>query len=47
MSIEFTPHPILDTPSDEEILLLAKKDPQLLEDLHRAHEGRIEAATHG
>tara|TARA_R110002050_G_scaffold111022_1_gene224106 strand:+ start:2415 stop:4073 length:1659 start_codon:yes stop_codon:yes gene_type:complete len=46
MSIEFTPHPILDTPSDEEILLLAKKDPQLLEDLHRAHEGRIEAATH-
>tara|TARA_R110000787_G_scaffold72292_2_gene161220 strand:+ start:2143 stop:3801 length:1659 start_codon:yes stop_codon:yes gene_type:complete len=46
MPIEFTPHPILDTPSDEEILLLAKKDPQLLEDLHRAHEGRIEAATH-
>ena len=45
MPIEFTPHPILDTPSDEEILLLAKKDPQLLEDLHRAHEGRIEAAT--
>jgi hypothetical protein len=43
--IEFTQHPILDTPSDEEILLLAKKDPQLLEDLHRAHEGRIEAAT--
>ncbi len=45
MSIEFTPHPILDAPSDEEILLLAKKDPKLLEDLHRAHEGRIEAAT--
>jgi hypothetical protein len=43
--IEFTPHPILDAPSDEEILLLAKKDPKLLEDLHRAHEGRIEAAT--
>jgi hypothetical protein len=45
MPIEFTPHPILDAPSDEEILLLAKKDPKLLEDLHRAHEGRIEAAT--
>ncbi len=43
--IEFTQHPILDAPSDEEILLLAKKDPKLLEDLHRAHEGRIEAAT--
>jgi hypothetical protein len=43
--IEFTPHPILDAPSDEEILLLAKKDPKLLEDLHRAHEGRIEAAV--
>ena len=43
--IEFTPHPILDSPSDEEILLLAKKDPKLLEDLHRAHEGRIEAAV--
>ena len=43
--IEFTPHPILDAPSDEEILLLANKDPKLLEDLHRAHEGRIEAAT--
>ena len=43
--IEFTPHPILDAPSDEEILLLAKKDPKLLEDLHRAHEGRIEASV--
>lgn len=43
--IEFTPHPILEAPSDEEILLLAKKDPKLLADLHRAHEGRIEAAV--
>ena len=43
--IEFTPHPILKAPSDEEILLLAKKDPKLLADLHRAHEGRIEAAV--
>ena len=42
--IEFTPHPILEAPSDEEILLLAKKDPKLLADLPRAHEGRIEAA---
>jgi hypothetical protein len=43
--IEFSPHPILKPPSDEEILLLAKKDPKLLADLHRAHEGRIEAAV--
>lgn len=42
--IEFTSHPILKSPSDEEILLLARKDPKLLEELHRAHEGRIEAA---
>jgi hypothetical protein len=42
--IEFTPHPILQPPSDEEILLLARGDPKLLEELHRAHEGRIEAA---
>jgi hypothetical protein len=45
MLIEFTPHPILEAPSDEEILLLAKKDPKLLAELHRAHEGRIEAAV--
>jgi hypothetical protein len=44
MPIEFTKHPILKPPSDEEIVLLGEADPKLLEELHRAHEGRIQAA---
>ena len=44
MEIKFTQHPLLDAPTDEEIVLLAKQDPQLLANLHKAHEGRIEAA---
>ena len=44
MPIEFTRHPILKPPSDEEIVLLGEADPKLLEELHRAHEGRIQAA---
>jgi hypothetical protein len=44
MEIRFTQHPLLDAPTDEEIVLLAKQDPQLLANLHKAHEGRIEAA---
>ena len=40
----FTKHPLLDAPSDEEILLLAENEPKLLAELHRAHEGRIIAA---
>ena len=42
--IEFTKHPILQPPTDEEIVLLGEKDPKLLSELHMAHEGRIRAA---
>lgn len=45
MTIDFTEHPILQSPTDEEIVLLGEQDPQLLVDLHEAHEGRIRAAT--
>ena len=44
MEIKFTDHPILEAPSDSEILLLAEDDPKVLQELHKAHEGRIEAA---
>ena len=44
MEIKFTDHPYVKTPSDEEIVLLAEKDPKLLEDLYNAHEGRIQAS---
>ena len=43
--LDFTEHPILKPPTDEEIVLLGEADPKLLEELHRAHEGRIRAAT--
>ena len=42
--IEFTEHPILISPTDEEIVFLGENDPQLLKKLHEAHEGRIKAA---
>ena len=45
MSLEFTDHPILPSPSDEEIVLLGESDPKLLEKLHQAHEGRIRASN--
>ena len=38
MEIVFTQHPFLDTPSDEDILLLLKNDPKLLSDMHILHE---------
>jgi len=44
MELTFRKHPFLQPPTDEEIVLLAEKDPQLLEDLYNAHEGRIRAA---
>jgi len=44
MLIDFTKHPILKAPTDEEIILLGEADPKLLSDLHEAHEGRIRAA---
>jgi hypothetical protein len=42
--IEFTEHPILISPTDEEIVFLGENDPQLLKELHEAHEGRIKAS---
>jgi hypothetical protein len=44
MELTFTQHPLLEAPTDEEILLLAEKDPKLLGEVHRAHEGRIKAS---
>ena len=44
MELKFSKHPLLDPPSDEEIILLGQKDPKLLRQLYEAHEGRIKAA---
>ena len=44
MELTFRKHPFLQPPTDEEIVLLAEKDPRLLEELYNAHEGRIIAA---
>ena len=44
MELTFTKHPLLDAPTDEEIVLLAERDPQLLRQLFEVHEGRIQAA---
>ena len=35
---------MLEAPTDEEIVLLGEKDPRLLAELHKAHEGRIQAS---
>ena len=35
---------MLDIPSDEEIVMLGERDPKLLENLFKAHEGRIKAS---
>ena len=44
MELRFTDHPILPSPSDEEIIYLAENDPKLLEQLYLSHEGRIKAS---
>ena len=44
MELKFTPHPFLQPPTDEEIVLLAEKDPKLLEALYLSHEGRLQAS---
>ena len=44
MELLFTKHPILQPPSDEDIVTLGEIDPNLLANLHEAHEGRIRAA---
>jgi hypothetical protein len=45
MELSFSDHPILPSPSDEEIIYLAENDPKLLEQLYLAHEGRIKASV--
>ena len=44
MELVFTPHPLLEAPTDEEILLLGQSDPSALEELHRVREGLIRAS---
>ena len=44
MELTFSKHPFLAPPTDEEIVLLGESDPKLLEQLYKAHEGRIQAA---
>ncbi len=44
MELTFTEHPLLPSPTDEEIILLGETDPKLLEELYKAHEGRIKAS---
>lgn len=44
MELVFTQHPLLEAPTDEEILLLGQSDPQALEELHRVREGLIRAS---
>ena len=44
MELTFTPHPIIEAPTDEEIVILGESDPQALEELHRVREGLIRAS---
>tara|TARA_E500000318_G_scaffold61614_1_gene57179 strand:+ start:90 stop:1868 length:1779 start_codon:yes stop_codon:yes gene_type:complete len=41
MELTFTPHPMLESLSDEEIVFLCENDTQTLKELHLAHEQRI------
>ena len=40
--IEFTKHPMLEPPSDEEIIFLAENEPKTLAELHERHEALIQ-----
>lgn len=44
MELVFTKHPMVKPPTDEEIAFLAEHEPKLLEELHKAHEGRIRSS---
>ena len=44
MELIFTPHPLIEAPTDEEILILGESDPKALEELYRAREGLIRAS---
>ena len=45
MELTFSPHPILLSPADEEIVLLAESDNDLLLQMHKNHEDRIWSAS--
>ena len=32
MELKFTPHPLIEAPTDEEIVILGESDPQVLEE---------------
>jgi hypothetical protein len=42
--ISFTKHPMLAPPSDEEIVMLGETDPEMLAELHEAHESLIRSS---
>ena len=44
MELTFTPHPLIEAPTDEEIVLLGESDPNALQELHRVREGLIRAS---
>jgi hypothetical protein len=44
MELTFTPHPLIEAPTDEEIVLLGESDPKALQELHRVREGLIRAS---
>jgi hypothetical protein len=45
MELTFSPHPILLSPADEDIVLLAEADNNLLLQMHKNHEDRIWSAS--
>ena len=45
MNLKFTKHPMLRSPTDEEIIFLGQTDSAALKALHEAHEGRIASAN--
>jgi hypothetical protein len=44
MELTFTPHPLVESPTDEEIVLLGEKDPEFLKKFHSEREGLIQAS---
>ncbi len=44
MELTFTPHPLIEAPTDEEIVLLGVSDPQALQELHRVRESLVRAS---
>jgi hypothetical protein len=44
MELVFTPHPLIEAPTDEEIVILGESDPKALQELHRVRESLIRAS---